>query len=337
MLSRRTRSRSLTQVTRPLALVAGLALALAVAGCGSSASSTATSSTSPSGGASPGASLGLDSVKISGAVETAPVVAWSGPLTDTSTQTKTVVQGKGAKVGKGDAVVIQTWIGDGTTEKTAIDSHTKNQSELVTVDDTITPLYLQLAGKRIGSRVAISEPAASVFGSSGNAQLGIGANDVVVVMFDLVRRVPVRSGPDGASLGAPGWAPSVKVTSGQPSALGFTGVPKPDGTLRSATLRKGTGAKVKKGQSVVVHYLGQVYRGAKPFDENFSAGAPATFGIGVGAVVKGWDKTLVGQRVGSRTIMAVPPKDGYGAKGQPSAGIKGTDTLYFVVDILAAA
>jgi peptidylprolyl isomerase len=34
--------------------------------------------------------------------------------------------------------------------------------------------------------------------------------------------------------------------------------------------------------------------------------------------------------------MAVPPEDGYGKKGNPQAGIKGDDTLYFVADILAA-
>jgi peptidylprolyl isomerase len=93
---------------------------------------------------------------------------------------------------------------------------------------------------------------------------------------------------------------------------------------------------VAKGQTIYARYLGEVYRGTKPFDENFSGTTPATFTIGTGNVIKGWDKTLVGQRVGSEVLLAIPPKDGYGSKGQPSAGIKGTDTLYFVVDILGA-
>jgi peptidylprolyl isomerase len=79
-----------------------------------------------------------------------------------------------------------------------------------------------------------------------------------------------------------------------------------------------------------------VYDAKKPFDESFTK-EPATFGIGSGQVITGWDKTIVGQRVGSRLILAIPPKEGYGKQGQPSAGIKGTDTLYFVVDILAAS
>ena len=40
--------------------------------------------------------------------------------------------------------------------------------------------------------------------------------------------------------------------------------------------------------------------------------------------------------VGSRVLIAVPPDQGYGEAGNPDAGIKGTDTLYFVIDVLAA-
>jgi peptidylprolyl isomerase len=43
---------------------------------------------------------------------------------------------------------------------------------------------------------------------------------------------------------------------------------------------------------------------------------------------------LVGVPVGSRVLLSVPPVDGYGAAGKNSAGITGTDTLVFVVDIV---
>ncbi len=35
-------------------------------------------------------------------------------------------------------------------------------------------------------------------------------------------------------------------------------------------------------------------------------------------------------------MLVVPPTDGYGKTGSSQAGIKGTDTLVFVVDILGA-
>ena len=44
---------------------------------------------------------------------------------------------------------------------------------------------------------------------------------------------------------------------------------------------------------------------------------------------------LVGAKIGSRVLMSVPPKQGYGKKGNEQAGIKGTDTLVFVVDLVS--
>ena len=35
-------------------------------------------------------------------------------------------------------------------------------------------------------------------------------------------------------------------------------------------------------------------------------------------------------------MLVIPPADGYGKAGNSQAGIKGTDTLVFVVDLLGA-
>ena len=40
--------------------------------------------------------------------------------------------------------------------------------------------------------------------------------------------------------------------------------------------------------------------------------------------------------MGSRVMLIVPPAQGYGKTGNTQAGIKGTDTLVFVVDIVGA-
>jgi peptidylprolyl isomerase len=36
-------------------------------------------------------------------------------------------------------------------------------------------------------------------------------------------------------------------------------------------------------------------------------------------------------------VLSIPPELGYGEAGNEQAGIKGTDTLVFVIDVLAAA
>ncbi|HET6210533.1 MAG TPA: FKBP-type peptidyl-prolyl cis-trans isomerase [Jatrophihabitans sp.] len=111
-------------------------------------------------------------------------------------------------------------------------------------------------------------------------------------------------------------------------------------TLRSQVLVQGQGAAVAKGDTLVANYTGQTWaaKSGKPniFDSSFQRGHPAAFQIGVGSVIPGWDKTLVGQKIGSRVLLAVPPADGYGTNGQASANISGTDTLVFVVDVVAS-
>ena len=48
----------------------------------------------------------------------------------------------------------------------------------------------------------------------------------------------------------------------------------------------------------------------------------------------GFTKAIEGQNVGSRILVAIPPVDGYGSAGSPQAGIQGTDTLVFTIDII---
>jgi peptidylprolyl isomerase len=101
-------------------------------------------------------------------------------------------------------------------------------------------------------------------------------------------------------------------------------------------LLQGSGPAVKKGQTLIAQYVGALYGSGKQFDASWDRGQPATFPIGVGQVIPGWDKALVGQKAGSRVLLVVPPADGYGSSGNPQAGIGGKDTLVFVVDVLGA-
>jgi peptidylprolyl isomerase len=312
-----------------------LVAAAGLAGCGSSSSSTPTSSgSSPTSSASSGG-LGVDSVTFSGGVGSSPTLKFTGALTSSTATSKTLVTGTGPKIATGDTVILQTVIADGTTQKTVANSYTDHQPQVVTLDQSVSSMFLDaMIGQHLGSRVAVYTPASALF-AQGNPQLGIASTDNVLLVFDLIGR-PLDK-PDGARHASPAWAPKIVSKGGIVTGLDFGKAPKPDGRLRSAALRTGTGPKVKAGQTVFARYLGEVYKGSKPFDQNFDAQGPTPFQIGVGAVVSGWDKTLVGQHVGAQVVIAIPPKDGYGSKGQPSAGIKGTDTLYFVVDIVGAA
>jgi FKBP-type peptidyl-prolyl cis-trans isomerase len=115
---------------------------------------------------------------------------------------------------------------------------------------------------------------------------------------------------------------------------------QPPKQLDAQTVVAGRGVAVAAGDTVIMNYIGEIWptkagAQAKVFDSSFARGAPTGFVIGTGAVIPGFDKTLVGRRLGSEMLLSIPPADGYGASGNSQAGISGTDTLVFVVDLLA--
>ncbi|WP_315134958.1 FKBP-type peptidyl-prolyl cis-trans isomerase [uncultured Actinomyces sp.] len=126
--------------------------------------------------------------------------------------------------------------------------------------------------------------------------------------------------------------PSVQGAKGTKPVLTFPGSQAPEG-LQVQVLDAGDGQVVEAGDTVVTHYLGQVWDG-QVFDNSYDRHQPLDFQVGVGMVIRGWDDGLVGQRVGSRLLLSIPAELGYGERGVPQAGIKGGDTLVFVTEIL---
>lgn len=317
----------------PTALITLLLTAGALTACGNGDGGDS----GDSGGDSPAAASALDAVTIEGAAGTAPQVTWKSEMTAGDVETEVLEAGDGEEVASGDQVSTHIWIGNGFTQEKSFSTYDEKKPELVTVDENLSPIFADaLEGQTIGSRIAVTASAEKAFGEQGNPQLGIGNKDSVLVIVDLISKNVVLDGPEGTEKKAPAWAPKLEQDGDAVTAFDFSKAPKPSSKLLSSALIVGEGPAVKKGQTISVNYLGQVYGGKAPFDESYSKGAPASFPIGAGQVIPGWDKVLVGAKVGSRILMAIPPADGYGDAGNPDAGIKGTDTLYFVVDILAA-
>jgi peptidylprolyl isomerase len=144
------------------------------------------------------------------------------------------------------------------------------------------------------------------------------------------------SGPAGSKMTKVG----VAVTGGfgeKPTlTVPKTAAPK---ELTSEVLNPGNGAAVGKGQTLIANYLGETWdlKDGKPnvFDNSYDRKQVSGFQIGTGTVISGWDKTLVGKKLGSRVLLTIPPEEGYdGSKGQTNE-LTGK-TLLFVVDLVAA-
>jgi peptidylprolyl isomerase len=312
-------SRRTTRTTRIAALLAVPALLLGA--CGDD-------------GGDEGSGEGLSAVTISGEFGEEPKVTWDGTLDPDDLESDVLITGDGPELEDGQRVFTRLWLGNGFSETEAYSTFGKDaKPELLTVGDAFSKaISAALDGHTIGSRIAVAAPPKDAFGDAGNAQLGIGNADPVLFVVDLIGLLP--DGPSGKEKKPASWAPTV-VGDDAPTELDFSGTPEPDGNLRLTTLIAGDGAPTEKGQTLYVDYLGQVYGGNKPFDASYQR-EPLSFPLGGGQVVKGWDKLLEGVPVGSRVLIVVPPEQGYGKEGNADAGIKGTDTIYFVIDVLAA-
>ncbi len=101
--------------------------------------------------------------------------------------------------------------------------------------------------------------------------------------------------------------------------------------LESADLIMGTGAAAAPGHSVTVQYVLATYSSGKVIQSSWTS-QPFTFTLGAGQVIPGWDKGVVGMKVGGRRELIIPPSLGYGQQS-PGAGIAPNDTLVFLIDL----
>lgn len=94
----------------------------------------------------------------------------------------------------------------------------------------------------------------------------------------------------------------------------------------------GNGPEVMEGDRISVHYVGKLDDGTI-FDSSRERGKPFEFVLGTGEVIPGWDKGLVGMRVGGIRRLVIPPEMAYGSTGFGDV-IPPNATLTFEIELL---
>jgi FKBP-type peptidyl-prolyl cis-trans isomerase len=102
--------------------------------------------------------------------------------------------------------------------------------------------------------------------------------------------------------------------------------------LKVEKLVEGTGRAPKKGETVVVHYVGTLTNGKK-FDSSRDRSEPFEFVLGAGEVIRGWDEGVAQLKIGDTARLTIPPALGYGPLGVPGV-IPPNATLVFEVELL---
>jgi peptidylprolyl isomerase len=307
---------------RTASLVLVPILALTATACGSATSPSATSSKDPA------------VFKVSGTLGQEPTV--QAKNVDVSKPTYgVVIAGTGPVTTSADSVLYRLWIGNAENGK-VVQSTFANPPARMNLASEPALFTDGLVGKHIGSRITILAPLSQIPGAAGQAPpAGMTAKSDVVFVFDLLGKAPAPlSGPKGTAVKPPAGTPALVLKGAKVTGFDFSKSPKnPPAGLRAITLIKGTGPKATATSTLTLNYLGTVWRqGNKPFDESYSS-APRD--LSLSGVIPGWTKGLTGVRVGSRVLLIIPPKLGYGAAGSAPT-IPPNATLVFVVDVLAA-
>ncbi|MGA8850470.1 MAG: FKBP-type peptidyl-prolyl cis-trans isomerase [Aeromicrobium sp.] len=105
-------------------------------------------------------------------------------------------------------------------------------------------------------------------------------------------------------------------------------------TTETKVIEEGGGEAVKAGDTVKVNYLAVNGRTGKQFDSSYAAGAPATFTLDKASILQGFITALENQKIGSRVVVAISPKDGFG-QDRKELELMSDDTMVFVFDLVS--
>lgn len=276
----------------------------------------------------------LSAVTVTGATDQKPTVEVTSPVSVKASTAKVVTKGSGDKLTKNSVVNLDYVFVNGRTGAELETSYGQGPVGLALDSTQTQPVLVEnLLGERVGSRVMIA-----IAPKEGMAeQLAsdtIKKSDTLLFIVDVHSLALDRA--EGTPVDPVDGLPTVKLSKrGAPTIT----MPKTAAStsLVVQPLITGDGPVVESGQTITVEYTGAIWDTGKVFDSSWKTTDTVQFPIGNGSVIKGWDDGLVGQTVGSQVLLVIPPDLGYGSEGNSGAGIKGTDTLVFVVDILDAS
>ncbi|WP_354643405.1 FKBP-type peptidyl-prolyl cis-trans isomerase [Kitasatospora camelliae] len=319
-------------------LVVPLAVLLAACSSGSSSSPGVTPTASASAAAAPTPVESASPMPtVSGEVGQKATITIPGENPSGEFVVAVAKEGDGPTVAKGDWVTVNYTAKDWTTGKdlpSSYDSGGKPQLYQAGNGQLVPAFDQSVVGKKVGSRLLVVAPPAAGFGSEGSTALGVGKDDTVVFVLDIVQTVPQDSTISGTMTQPPANMPQVKDNGKAAPTITVPAGQAPPTDLQTFVLVKGDGPEVKAGQTLLVQYTGVTWTDGKQFDSSWNHGGAQALQVGTGSLIKGWDQGLVGQTVGSRVMLVVPPSLGYGDK--TSGSIPANSTLVFVIDILEA-
>ena len=324
-----------------------LGLAVALSGCsgtpGSTASSAAPSDTpliTPDDSASADATptptptpvvfSDLSGFQVSGDFGGQVNVTANWPLKADQTMSEVLIQGTGVALTSTSWMEAQYSVYDASTGS-MFDSSTYDGSPLYAPVNGLVPgVTNSLVGKHVGDRVLMAVTGPDGYDSNGGIpQAGVNVGDTLVFVMDI--QSAQLPGPEGTPVTPPDGLPVVTDNNGTPTVSIPAGAQAP-GSLVVQPLIKGSGPAVQATDAITANYVEVNFADGSVIDSTYGS-TPQTGLLNV--MIPGWQQGLVGQTVGSRVLLVVPPALAYPNGYQNSTPtIPAGQTLVYVVDIL---
>lgn len=301
-----------------LAVVSALA-----AGCGDT-QPTRETTPSTTAGSGKAATTDLADVKVEGAIGTEPTITFDAPFALEATESLTLTEGDGATIAADNVISLDFVFVNGRTNEVIASSYEAEPTEIVYSESLMPGIFTGLDGVTSGSRVLVG--IAPGDGPGEDPTSDVLETDTLLFFAEVLDVRSPLARAEGTAVPPVAGLPTVELADdGTPTIT----VPDadPPAELVAQPLIDGTGPVVESGQNITVHYTGLQWDDGVVFDSSWESGSPASFSIGTGAVIPGWDEGLVGVTVGSQILLVIPPDLGYPERG----------TIVFVVDILDAS
>ncbi|MDD9207495.1 FKBP-type peptidyl-prolyl cis-trans isomerase [Georgenia sp. 10Sc9-8] len=252
---------------------------------------------------------GVGEVAVSGPFGSVPTIEVDTPLPMQDARTEVLVEGDGRVLAGEEPVLFALTAFDGQDGEVVAERGVGEARTLMLAPaDVGEDLYPVLVGTPEGSRLLVRQPVTED-----------GADRMLLLVIDVL-----HTRAHGTEQEVPDHLPQVSTgPEGEPS-ITLPEEPPPDDLVITRVIR-GEGPRVRPGQHTTVQYTGVEWETGEQYDSTWAAGkVPQT--VRVDETFPGLRAGLVGQPVGSRVLLVIPPDQAVG-----------TETLVLVVDVLATS
>lgn len=312
-------NRALRRVA-PVAL-ATAAAALLLAGCSGSGDPEASETPAAADCMDLSAGELSDGVEVEGDFGGVPKATFTTPLEVETLERTVVTEGDGETTAAGDSVnaVVTAFAGSTGTQLFS------QPATITAGDESVFEAFLAgIDCVPTGSRTVTVAPASALYEGAGNENVGLAAGESVVIVVDVKEPLKAQEWTENVpevKFGGEGEVPTVTLPDTEPPA---------DYQLK--VLEEGDGDVVATGDTVTLNYQGTSWDTGEVFDQSYG-GDPAQFSTD--QVIQGFGAALVGQKVGTKLIVTIPPEYAYGTDAD--AAELGGQTLVFLVEIIDTA